>query len=236
MTSGAELAKGKQLGVLPLHLALSLALCCHFPSAGEEATLPKPGRRDMVGWGQSPFLCVCQCSVNYGGGGTLQSVSGIPGAWWKLVALTFGERGVESSELAGVPDGVWGQVGVGQWVLLPTPSGPWWRALTVPVFWEHSHLVIKETSVSHPWTSSAYSYHTLNSCFMPGPASRASPYFTHLVPLQGCPRGRGGFCRPNALSSCAKAFFVEKACLAAFAHLRVLSVKGLSLVFEVAAL
>lgn len=59
MTSGAELAKGKQLAVLPLRLALSLAVCCHFPLAGEEATLPKPGWRDMWdGDGVPSSVCV----------------------------------------------------------------------------------------------------------------------------------------------------------------------------------
>lgn len=101
MTSGAELAKGKQLGVLPLHLALSLALCCHFPLAGEEATLPKPGRRDMVGWGQSPFLCVCQCSVNYGVGGPSSPSLGSlePGGNWLL--LTLGREGWSLVNLQG---------------------------------------------------------------------------------------------------------------------------------------
>lgn len=123
MTSGAELANGKQLGVLLLHLALSLALCCHFPLAGEEATLPKPGWRDVVGWGQSPFLCVCQCSINYACG-ALQSVSGIHGAWWKSITLNSGERGVGYSGLAGCAGWGTGSSGCGP-VLWPIPSGPW---------------------------------------------------------------------------------------------------------------
>lgn len=58
MTSGAELAKGKQLAVLPLRLALSLAVCCHFPLAGEEATLPKPGGGTCGMGTESLPLCV----------------------------------------------------------------------------------------------------------------------------------------------------------------------------------